>query len=121
VAIDLATRVQAAGLLVEGSFLSIPAVGAEHYPFLPVAWLARNRFASVDKIAQVTMPKLFIHARADEVVPFAQGQRLFALASQPKWFQEVHGGHITAHVVDPAFFAAIERFVTHLGLPVASP
>jgi fermentation-respiration switch protein FrsA (DUF1100 family) len=121
VAIDLATRVRAAGLMVEGSFLSIPAVGAERYPFLPEAWLARNRFASVDKITQVAMPKLFIHARADEVVPFAQGQRLFSLASQPKWFQEVRGGHITAHVVDPAFFAAIQRFVTHLGLPVASP
>jgi fermentation-respiration switch protein FrsA (DUF1100 family) len=121
VAIDLATRVPAAGLMVEGGFLSITALGAERYPFLPVAWLAHNRFASVDKIAAVAMPKLLIHARADEVVPFAHGQRLFVLASPPKWFQPVGGGHITAHDVDPAFFAAIRRFVTHLGLPVTSP
>jgi fermentation-respiration switch protein FrsA (DUF1100 family) len=118
VAIDLATRVPAAALVVEGALLSIPAIGAELYPFLPVQWMARNRFASVDKIARVTMPKLFLHARADEIVPFTHGQRLFKLAREPKWFKEVAGGHITAHDVDPGFFAVIARFVTWLGLPV---
>jgi fermentation-respiration switch protein FrsA (DUF1100 family) len=121
VAIDLATRVPAAGLMVEGAFLSIPSLGAELYPFLPVALMAHNRFSSLDKIGQVAMPKLFIHARADEVVPFAHGQRLFAAARDPKWFQEVGGGHITAHDVDPGFFAAIQRFVVRLGLPVVGP
>jgi pimeloyl-ACP methyl ester carboxylesterase len=117
VAIDLASRFPAAGLIVEGAFLSIPARGAELYPFLPVAWLAHNRFASVDKMGRVTMPKLFIHARGDTVVPIAHGRRLFELAHAPKYFQEVAGGHVDAYQVDPTFFGAVKRFAMSLGLP----
>jgi fermentation-respiration switch protein FrsA (DUF1100 family) len=118
VAIDLASRVPAAGLIVEGAILSVPARGAELYPFLPVDWLARNRFASVDKIARVAMPKLFIHARADREIPIAHGRKLFELAREPKYFQDVAGGHTTAYQVDPGFFAAVARFVVGVGLPV---
>lgn len=118
VAIDLASRFPAAGLIVEGAFLSIPARGAELYPYLPVAWLAHNRFASVDKVGRVTMPKLFIHASRDKVVPLAHGRRLFELARAPKYFQEVAGGHMDAYQVDPAFFGAVKTFAMGLGLPV---
>jgi len=118
VAIDLARRVPAAGLIVEGALLSVPARGAELYPFLPVAWLARNRFASVEKVATVSMPKLFIHAREDTDVPIAHGRRLFELATAPKYFRDVAGGHRTAHQVDPGFFVAVARFVAELGVPL---
>lgn len=120
VAIDLAARLPAAGLIVEGAFLSIPARGAELYPYLPVAWLAHNRFASVDKVGRVTMPKLFIHASRDKVVPLAHGRRLFELARAPKYFQEVAGAHVDAYQVDPAFFDSVRRFAVGLGLPVVS-
>ena len=118
VAIDLAARVPAEGLVVEGALLSVPIRGAARYPFLPVAALAQNRFASVDKIARVTMPKLFVHARADEIIPIAHGRRLFELAAPPKFFHEVAGGHTDAYKVDPGFFEAIARFIADLGLPV---
>jgi len=121
VAIDLASRVPAAGLMVEGAFLSIPARGAELYPYLPVGWLAHNRFASVDKIGRVAMPKLFIHARQDTIVPIRHGRKLFELAAAPKVLQEVSGGHVDANQVDPEFFNAIARFVAGLGLPVLFP
>ena len=120
VAIDLASRLPAAGLIVEGAFLSVPARGAELYPYLPVAWLAHNRFASMDKVGRVTMPKLFIHARQDQVIPLAHGRRLFDRARAPKYFQEVAGGHVDAYRVDPGFFGAVKRFVVSLGLPVVS-
>jgi len=118
VAIDLATRVPAAGVIVEGALLSVPARGAELYPFLPVAWMARNRFASVEKIARVTMPKLFIHARGDTDIPIAHGRKLFELATPPKFFQDVAGGHRDAYQVDPGFFTAVARFVAGVGIPV---
>jgi uncharacterized protein len=120
VAIDLATRAPAAGLMVEGAVLSVPDRGAELYPFLPAHWLARNRFASVDKIARVTMPKLFIHARDDVDIPVTHGRRLYALARPPRTIQEVAGGHATAYKVDPAFFHAVARFVAALGLPLST-
>jgi uncharacterized protein len=121
VAVDLAARVRAAGLILEGALLSVPARGAELYPFLPAAWIARNRFAAVDKIARVSMPKLIIHAREDLDIPIHHGRRLFELSAPPRTFQEVGGGHSTAHQVDPAYFTAVARFVTGLGLPLAAP
>ncbi len=117
VAIDLATRVRAKGLIVEGALLSVPIRGAELYPWLPVAWLARNQFASVDKIAHVALPKLFVHARHDEAVPIVHGRRLFELAQAPRQFAMVEGGHADAYQVDPAFFKTVSEFATSLGLP----
>jgi pimeloyl-ACP methyl ester carboxylesterase len=121
VAITLATQVTAAGVILEGALRSVPARGAEQYPFLPVAWLARNRFAAEDKVASVTMPKLFIHARDDVVIPIAHGRRLYELARAPKYFQEVEGGHLHAYAVDPAFIPAVGRFVAGLGIPAPAP
>ena len=121
VAIDLASRTQVAGLIVEGALLSIPSRAWELYPYVPVHLLARNRFASVDKIARVAMPKLLIHAREDSYVPIAHGQRLFKLAKDPKYFLAVAGSHTTAHEVDPAFFTTIARFINGLGLQAQGP
>ena len=120
VAIDLCTRARAAGMIVEGALLSVPALGGELYPFLPASLLAQNRFASVDKIAQVTLPKLFVHARDDTAIPIAHGRRLFQLARAPKHFQAVGGDHANAYKVDPAFFGAVAAFVSGLGIPVLS-
>lgn len=121
VAIDLACKVSAAALIVEGALLSVPARAKELYPYVPAHWLARNRFASIDKIARVNMPKLFVHARADESVPFSHGERLFARATAPKWLQPVGGGHTTAFKEDPMFFKSVSAFLERLGLPVADP
>ncbi len=122
VAIDLAGRVPAAGLVVEGAFTSIPDRGAELYPYVPVRWLARIRFASIDKIARVSTPKLFIHGQDDTIVPIAHGRRLFAAALPPKEFKMVAGGHTDAFERDPAFFATIAAFTRELGLlPAAAP
>jgi fermentation-respiration switch protein FrsA (DUF1100 family) len=123
VAIDLAGRVPAAGLVVEGAFTSIPDRGAELYPYVPVRWLARIRFASIDKIARVSSPKLFIHGEGDTIVPIAHGRRLFAAALPPKEFKMVVGGHTDAFERDPEFFATIAAFTRELGLipPVPPP
>jgi fermentation-respiration switch protein FrsA (DUF1100 family) len=117
VAVDLAARVPVAGLVVEGAFSTIAARAAELYPFLPVRVLAHNHFASLDKIARVTAPKLFIHAHDDDVIPISHGRRLYEAAVPPKTFADVAGNHTTAFKVDPNFFTIVARFVASVGLP----
>ena len=117
VAIDLAARVPVAGLVVEGAFTTIAARAAELYPFLPVGAVAHNRFASLDKVARVTAPKLFIHAHDDTIIPISHGRRLYEAAVPPKTFAEVAGNHTTAFQVDPTFFTIVARFVASVGLP----
>jgi fermentation-respiration switch protein FrsA (DUF1100 family) len=116
VAVDLASRVPIAGLIVEGAPTSIRERGQELYPYIPVRWIAGSRFDSIDKIARVLVPKLFLHATQDEVIPLAHGGRLYQAAPPPKTFVELRGGHGDAFDVDSAtYFGSIRRFLA--GLP----
>jgi uncharacterized protein len=112
VAVDLAGRVPAAGLILDGALTSTVDRGRELYPYIPVRWIATSRFNSLEKISSVRMPKLFLHAVGDEVIPLAHGRRLFEAATPPKTFVELQGGHGDAFEVDSAnYFGAIARFI----------
>ncbi len=112
VAVQLATEVEVAGLVLEAAYTSLPAAGRHRYPFLPTGFM-RNRYDSLSKIAEVRAPLLMLHARDDYTVPFRQGQELYAAAAQPKRFTELSGGHIAMlrESPDPRGLWAIERFV----------
>jgi fermentation-respiration switch protein FrsA (DUF1100 family) len=98
-AIDLASQVEPAGLIVQSSFTSAGDMAASILPFLP-RFLLRTRMDSLGKIQRVHCPKLFIHSRADEVVPYELGRRLYEAAPQPKEFYEVKGSpHNSTYVV----------------------
>jgi hypothetical protein len=115
VAIDLASRHPAAGLIVEGALTSATDRGRELYPYIPIRWIARSRFSSIDKVSGITVPKLFLHAAGDDVIPPAHGRRLFEAAPQPKTFVDLHGGHGDAFDVDSAqYFGSIAKFLQHL-------
>jgi fermentation-respiration switch protein FrsA (DUF1100 family) len=93
VAVELATRHEAAALIVEASFTSLCDVASTVYPFLPVRLLARARYKSIDKVGQITYPKLHIHSPDDDIVPFELGKRLFEAAAEPKQMIVTRGGH----------------------------
>ncbi len=115
VAIDLVARFPAAGLIVEGAFTSAVDRGQELFPYIPVRWIAGSRFGSLQKMTGLTVPKLFLHATADEVIPLAHGRRLFEAAPPPKTFVELDGGHGDAFDVDSArYFGSIANFLSSL-------
>jgi uncharacterized protein len=115
VAIDLASRTPVAGLIVEGGLVSVVQRGQELYPFLPVRWIARTRFSSIEKIHKVAAPKLFLHAVADGVIPLSHGRRLFQAAAEPKTLVELRGTHSDAFAVDSSkYFGSTADFVTTL-------
>jgi fermentation-respiration switch protein FrsA (DUF1100 family) len=112
-AIELATRVPAAGLIVEGAPSSVRERGAELYPWLPVRYVARVEFNSLARIPSVKMPIMFMHATADQRIPIAHGRRLFEAATAAKQFVELGGSHSDAFKRDSAtYFAAYRTFVT---------
>jgi len=112
VAIDLATGVEPAGLIVESSFTSIPDMAGTHYPVVP-KFMIRTRMNSLAKIPTISCPKLFIHSKADRIVPYALGRKLYEAASEPKRFHEVVGaGHNETWLVGGnAYFDALSGFV----------
>jgi hypothetical protein len=62
VAVELATRVHPAGLILDGALTSVTERAQEAYPLVPVRWIARSRYASIERIGRLTRP-LFLHAR----------------------------------------------------------
>lgn len=93
VAVEMATRYpNIAGLMLETPYTSLPDAGAAHYPWLPIHWLMRDKYESLKKIGQITVPKFIIHGDADETIPFVQAQRLAKAAPQPVQFVVVPKG-----------------------------
>ncbi|HDQ40355.1 MAG TPA: alpha/beta hydrolase [Desulfonatronum sp.] len=93
VAAYLAAGKDAAALILESTFTSLPDVGAAFYPYLPVRLLARHRYETITHLRKVRCPVLVVHSIDDEMIPFSHGQSLFATASNPKTFLEISGGH----------------------------
>ncbi|HEY4068872.1 MAG TPA: alpha/beta fold hydrolase [Burkholderiaceae bacterium] len=94
IAVRLATEVpDAKGLIVEGTFTSIPAVfETMKWGWLPITPLITTRFDSVDRIAQVKVPVLIVHGEDDGLIPPALGRALYERATSPKRFVLVPGG-----------------------------
>lgn len=94
VAVQLATEFQPKILILESAFTSIMDMARPHYPLYPIDIMARDRFDSLSKIAQVHANLLMVHGFKDDLVPFDLGRRLFGAANQPKTFIAIYdGGH----------------------------
>jgi pimeloyl-ACP methyl ester carboxylesterase len=111
-AIDLATQVQPAGLIIQSSFTCASDMASSILPFFPTV-LLHTKMDSINKIANVHCPKLFIHSPADEVVPYRLGRRLYEAASEPKQFYEVKGApHNSTYIVGgKPYLDALRGFV----------
>lgn len=91
VAVDLASKDGARGLVLESTFTSLPAVANDDLPLWP-GLLMYSRYDSLHKIGDYHGPLLASHGDVDEIVPFAQGERLFAAANEPKKFVRIRFG-----------------------------
>ncbi len=92
VIINLASTAKIAGLIAEGGFSTGRDMGREIYPFLP-SFVFSNKFDSLSKIKNINEPKLFIHSRDDEIIPFSLAKKLFDTAGEPKQLKEIKGSH----------------------------
>jgi uncharacterized protein len=86
VAVALAAERPIAKLVLESPFTSTADVAARQFWFVPVRWLMTDPFRSDQRIKRVTAPLLVMHGERDRIVPMAFGERLFALAHEPKQF-----------------------------------
>ena len=94
VATQMATEHEAAALILESPYTSVPDVGADRYPLVPVHWLLQDVYDSLDKIQDVHMPLLLLHGELDQVVPIKFGKKLFEAANEPKQAEYVpDAGH----------------------------
>ncbi|MCA9268912.1 MAG: alpha/beta hydrolase, partial [Planctomycetales bacterium] len=120
-AVGLAAEVPPRALVLQSTFTSMPDVAAVHYPFLPARLLMDTRFDSLAKIASYHGPVFSSHGERDEIVPLAQGRRLFdAAPSSQKRFLEISGaGHNDA--LPPDYYRELAEFLQALPGDERSP
>ena len=83
----------AGGLILASTFTSISDRAAELYPFLPIRFLSRFSYNSIDRLPSTKIPVLIIHSTDDEIIPFHHGDRNFQAANQPKKLVKLRGDH----------------------------
>ena len=91
VAVDLAVAHPPAAVILRSPFTSMTDVGRHHYPILPVGWLLRDRFDTINRIARVRAPVMVIGGDADSIVPIAYTRRVFEAARDPKRLLVIEG------------------------------
>lgn len=112
VAVDLATRVAADGLILESTFTSIRTLARLMFP-LPLPELPVH-YDSLSKIGRIRMPLLAIHGQEDELIPYSDGRKLFDAAPEPKaWVPLTGAGHNDTYSVGgEAYFQWLATFAT---------
>ncbi|MBH5401860.1 alpha/beta hydrolase [Bradyrhizobium sp. CNPSo 4010] len=92
VAVALASEHRIGKLILEAPYTSTADIAASSFWFVPVRLLMRDPFHSVQRISRVTVPLLVMHGTNDLVISIVFGERLFALAREPKRFARMEGG-----------------------------
>jgi uncharacterized protein len=92
VAVALASEHAVGKLILEAPYTSTADVAASQFRIVPVRLLMKDQFHSDQRMARVTVPLLIMHGDADPAIDISFGERLFALAHEPKQFVRLHGG-----------------------------
>jgi pimeloyl-ACP methyl ester carboxylesterase len=111
VAVELATRVNVAGLVLFSPIDSVPLVGARLYPWFPVRHFARNQFDSLAKVGRLHSPVLVVYGTTDGMIPIGVARSLYDKVLSPKLMLETDAGHYDAGFTRGAqLLDALSRF-----------
>jgi pimeloyl-ACP methyl ester carboxylesterase len=74
--IAIALHQPARRLVLITPYDSIEDIAAAQFPWLPVRWLLRDRYRSIDAAPRIAIPTVLVQAEHDTVIPAAHTQRL---------------------------------------------
>jgi uncharacterized protein len=77
--------------VLRSPFEDLAAVGAHHYPMLPVRALLRDRYPVTALIGRITTPTVVVYGTADSVVPPEQSRAVAARAGGPARLVRIDG------------------------------
>ncbi len=98
---ELATEHPPGGLLLRSPFTELADVAAEHYAFLPVRLLLKDRYPVAERIRRVRVPTVVVYGTADSIVPTEQSRTVARVAGGPVTSVEQPGAdHNDATLLD---------------------
>ncbi|MGH8669840.1 MAG: alpha/beta hydrolase [Burkholderiales bacterium] len=111
VAVQLAAARPVDGVILVAPYDSMVEVGRRHYPFLPVRWMLKHRFDSLQRAPAVRAPLLCLVAGRDEIIPVVHSKRLYDAWAGPKRWVELPGAGHNSTDGAPEFWNAIRGFL----------
>jgi fermentation-respiration switch protein FrsA (DUF1100 family) len=117
VAVNLAARVDPAGLILQSTFTSAWDMAKTMLPIGLLQPLINVHYDSAGAIGRIRCPKLFIHGTRDDIVPFRLGRKLYNLAPPPKSFYEVPDANHNdlVNVAGEEYFHRLRAFIASIG------
>ncbi|CAN5566103.1 alpha/beta hydrolase [soil metagenome] len=82
-----------AGVIVESGFISVPELGAELYPFLPVRLLSRLSYGTRSALQTSDVPILIVHSQGDNIIPYRHGLALYEATKPRSSLLTISGDH----------------------------
>jgi pimeloyl-ACP methyl ester carboxylesterase len=113
IAVHVAANVRSKGLILISPFNSIEAIASDLYFYLPVKWLIKHPFRSVDYVAEISVPTLIIKAENDQVVPRKYTDELIRAWQGPLEVIELEGTHHN-YIETVQYFDVTNRFIESL-------
>jgi pimeloyl-ACP methyl ester carboxylesterase len=92
VAAQLAAHHQPDLLITDAPFNSVLDMAHQQMPIFPTAVLVKDKWRSDKALMDLNVPLIWIHGTSDNVIPIAQGRKLY----------EGYAGPKTAHVLEGA-------------------
>jgi uncharacterized protein len=111
VATELASEHGCRALVLIKAFTSIPDMATSRFPWLPARYFVRHRYDNLEKLPLVHRPVFITHGTTDRVIPFSHGERLFAIANEPKEFVPLPGNDHNDRLPDE-LFTRLRRFIS---------
>ena len=113
VAAELAQNEKFAGVILESPYTSIGEVAKIRYPYLPVDILLKDKFLTIKKIENISIPIFVIHGKLDGKIPLYMGQKIFDTIKSKKYgyFPE-NDRHMIRY--DSQFISELKKFIKSL-------
>lgn len=108
--VELALHRPAAGLVLQGTFVSAYRV-MTRYPLV-----VGDKFVNLAKVPKLTLPVLYLHGTEDRTVPIWHGEALYAATRARKMKLFVAGGHHSglADFTGPRYWETLKAFTDSL-------
>ncbi|MFH1782490.1 MAG: alpha/beta hydrolase [Candidatus Omnitrophota bacterium] len=114
VAVDLATKREIRAIITEATFSNVKDAARVIYPWLPT-YLIAAEFDSLSKIKDINVPKLIMHSRSDDLIPFSQSIKLYNAAPNPKQHIVLGGDHNDSYISSKDLYSqSIKNFLNTL-------
>ena len=113
VALEVALQRGVKCIIIESAFTSLRDMSKTIFPWSLFSPFIPNHYNNGSKIATLSVPKLIVHGKNDEIVPFWIGEKLFTLAKDKKKFLAIEGaGHNDTYIVGGStYFNEVVSFI----------